>query len=251
MYSKRVVHKAYVDGNAYITVGDPFVVANGNPFRAPVKGEKLKNFDIPVRFIFVTYFVVIHSFIRSFVIHFFRHTLTTSSTQRIPKNAEQGNFSKLTYAAGGYTESNKYKPVAGDDRKGFGFGSKDASRRDEFSNTIRTEQYRAQLLKEQQIVAKTTQNNLKELTSILEKRMGETSGPETKSPSKTTGFNYDDKCPQYDIGRVKVTPFDPRSKTDSFYKFDGEGAGMYIILFYPIPTLIYSESLLYPYSILP
>ena len=49
MYSKRVVHKAYVDGNAYITVGDPFVVANGNPFRAPVKGEKLKNFDIPVR----------------------------------------------------------------------------------------------------------------------------------------------------------------------------------------------------------
>jgi len=49
MYSKRVIHKAYVDGNAYITVGDPYAVANGNPFRAPVKGEKLKNFDIPVR----------------------------------------------------------------------------------------------------------------------------------------------------------------------------------------------------------
>ena len=91
-------------------------------------------------------------------------------------------------------------------------------------------------------MAKTTQNNLKELTSILEKRLGETSGPETKSPSKTTGFNYDDKCPQYDIGRVKVTPFDPRSKTDSFYKFDGEGAGMYICIFsssYASMTLTY------------
>ena len=109
--------------------------------------------------------------------------------------------------------------MAGDDRKGFGFGSKDASRRDEFSNSIRTEQYRAQLLKEQEIMAKTTGNNLKELTRILEQRLTET---EAAKPTKTTGFNYDDKGPQYDIGRTKVTPFDPRSKTDSFYKFDGE-----------------------------
>jgi hypothetical protein len=48
MYSKRVPHKSYVDGNAYITVGDPYQVKNGNPFRLPVKGEKLKAFDIPV-----------------------------------------------------------------------------------------------------------------------------------------------------------------------------------------------------------
>ena len=90
-------------------------------------------------------------------------------------------------------------------------------------------------------MAKSTQNNLKELTLILEKRMNDTSsGPETKSPSKTTGFNYDDKCPQYDIGRVKVTPFDPRSKTDSFYKFDGEGAGMYVIIILSYSYLILS-----------
>ncbi len=127
----------------------------------------------------------------------------------------------MSYAAGGYAEANKYKPVDGDDRKGFGFGSKNASRRDEFSNTTRTEQYRAQLIKEQQVMVKTTENNMKELTRILESRLHDTSS-ETKSPSKTTGFNYDDNCPQYDIGRTKVTPFDPRSKTDSFYKFDGD-----------------------------
>jgi hypothetical protein len=29
--------------------------------------------------------------------------------QRIPNNAENGHFSKVTYAAGGFTETNKYK----------------------------------------------------------------------------------------------------------------------------------------------
>jgi len=69
MYSKRVVHKAYVDGNAYITVGDPFVVANGNPFRAPVKGEKLKNFDIPVR-------MTLNNFSYIFVLYLFGSSLS-------------------------------------------------------------------------------------------------------------------------------------------------------------------------------
>ena len=49
MYTnKKLVHKNYVDNNAYITVGDPYAVHNGNPFRAPIKGEKVKSFDIPV-----------------------------------------------------------------------------------------------------------------------------------------------------------------------------------------------------------
>jgi hypothetical protein len=48
MYTKRLVNKTYVDNNAYITVGDPFIDAKGNPFRAPKKGEKLKGLDIPV-----------------------------------------------------------------------------------------------------------------------------------------------------------------------------------------------------------
>ena len=49
MYSKAPIHKQFVDGNAYITVGDPYKVQNGNPFRAPVKGEKLKPMECPVK----------------------------------------------------------------------------------------------------------------------------------------------------------------------------------------------------------
>lgn len=48
MYSKRVIHKAYVDGNAYITVGEKYNDPERNPFRAPVKGEHLKRLNIPV-----------------------------------------------------------------------------------------------------------------------------------------------------------------------------------------------------------
>lgn len=49
MYKKKVIHKQYVDGNAYITVGDPYVVRAGNSLRQPVKGEKLKAMECPVR----------------------------------------------------------------------------------------------------------------------------------------------------------------------------------------------------------
>lgn len=65
----------------------------------------------------------------------------------------------------------KFKPVTGDDRKGFGFGSKEASKRDEFSNTIRTEQYRTTMKKEALITAKATENSMKELTQILADRL--------------------------------------------------------------------------------
>ena len=40
MYSTKLVNKNMVDGNAYITVGDPFADAKANPFRQPKKGEK-------------------------------------------------------------------------------------------------------------------------------------------------------------------------------------------------------------------
>jgi hypothetical protein len=40
MYSTHHINKNVVDGNAYITVGDPFLDAKANPFRQPKKGEK-------------------------------------------------------------------------------------------------------------------------------------------------------------------------------------------------------------------
>jgi hypothetical protein len=41
------------------------------------------------------------------------------------------------------------------------------------------------------------------------------------SLSGTADFSYDSHVPQFDIGRSRVTPFDPRSIKDTFYKFNG------------------------------
>jgi hypothetical protein len=43
MYSTKLINKSMVSGNAYITVGDPYVDPKANPFRAPKKGEKEPN----------------------------------------------------------------------------------------------------------------------------------------------------------------------------------------------------------------
>ena len=48
MYSTKLINKGMVDGNAYITVGDPFADAKPNPFRQGKKGEKLTPFQTKV-----------------------------------------------------------------------------------------------------------------------------------------------------------------------------------------------------------
>jgi hypothetical protein len=49
MYSTKLVNKNMVDGNAYITVGDPFADFKANPFRQGKKGEKITPFQTKVR----------------------------------------------------------------------------------------------------------------------------------------------------------------------------------------------------------
>lgn len=119
MYSSRYVHKSYVDGNAYITIGDPFVEVKGNPFRQGVKGEKLVKFNVAM----------------------------------VPKNEENGHFSKLKYMAGGYLESTRYLKSQPLELRKKGFGTKDAFKTDEFSNAVRTQQYRESIEKERVLMA--------------------------------------------------------------------------------------------------
>ena len=38
----------------------------------------------------------------------------------------------------------------------------------------------------------------------------------------STSSIYSEPVPQYDIGRNRITPFDPKSTKDRFYKFDDE-----------------------------
>ena len=86
---------------------------------------------------------------------------------------------------------------------------------------------------EGEILRETTERNIEELTRILDDRlktandsiashessMRSPGSTGTLSPSRT-GFSYSDSVPQYDIGRTRVTPFDPKSKSDTFYKFE-------------------------------
>lgn len=189
MYSTRLMHKNAVDNNAYITVGDPFSNPKNNPFREGKKGEK----NIPVK------------------------------TAMVAHNADgNGNFFKLTYMPSGYLESTRYlttQPLAG--RK-LGFGSKDAFKTDEFSNAIRTSQYREGIKKEMQIAK--ARGGIEKITQMLEDY------EKRNPPKKFPGKDYSERVPQYDIGRERVTPFDSKSSKDTYYKFDdkhGKKLGTY------------------------
>eukprot|EP00596_Hydrurales_sp_CCMP1899_P010754 CAMPEP_0119033296 /NCGR_PEP_ID=MMETSP1177-20130426/332_1 /TAXON_ID=2985 /ORGANISM="Ochromonas sp, Strain CCMP1899" /LENGTH=140 /DNA_ID=CAMNT_0006989927 /DNA_START=391 /DNA_END=813 /DNA_ORIENTATION=+ len=88
--------------------------------------------------------------------------------------------------------------------------------------------------KEAMITAKANENQMKELTQLLADRVIMDEAGATASNSgthastynntamvHTAGFSYSDQVPRYDIGRTRETPFDPRSKKDAYYKFDG------------------------------
>lgn len=184
MYSTKLVHKGLVQDNAYITVGDPFKDQQANPFRQPKKGEKAP---------------------------------TPFQVKMIPQNAENGHFAKVTYHPEGYKETNKYITTQPLESRKNGFGTKDASRRDEFSNNIRTEQYRESIRKENELM-----NQNKDALNARIQNLLATRAMETSTRPATTGgsFSYNNRCAQFDIGRNRITQFDPKSIKDTYYKFD-------------------------------
>ena len=142
--------------------------------------------------------------------------------QRLPSNTENGHFSKITYAGGGYTETNKYKAVTGEDRKGFGFGSKEASKRDEFSNSIRTEQYRTTMKKENRIVMRANQSNLAltEKMAADDSVFNRTQSTMDSSMMLTNGSNSTGHVHSYDRSQMRETSYDLMNRTESSYKLD-------------------------------
>ena len=67
---------------------------------------------------------------------------------------KNGYFTKTVYKAGGYQEATRYIQAQPLDGRKRGFGTKDAHKRDEFSNGVRTEQYRESIRKEKFIIDK-------------------------------------------------------------------------------------------------
>lgn len=140
--------------------------------------------------------------------------------QEHPNNAENGNFSKIRYESGSYKEVNLYIETQPLDSRKQGFGSRDANRRDEFSNSVRTEQYRETLLKELKVKEKNAPNYLAEIERLKQERASTAPLSMTRTRGHPLNETYNDFVPQYDIGRKRVTPFDPKAIKDTYYKFD-------------------------------
>ena len=89
--------------------------------------------------------------------------------------------------------------------------------------------------KEALINARINENNLRDLEQMHADRLADTASASAYSSTggnmnmnsntntmvHSAGFSYSHQVPRYDIGRTRETPFDPRSKKDAFYKFDG------------------------------
>lgn len=121
----------------------------------------------------------------------------------IPINAENGHFSKVVYVPEGYKETNKYittQPLEGRKR---GFGTKDAHRRDEFSNNIRTEQYREGIRKETVLMNQNRDQMEARLTQLLATKAMQTADFSQSgiSNSNTMGntFDYSNKVRIYSL----------------------------------------------------
>jgi len=168
MYSTKNLNKNIIK-ESYTTIGDPY---SGKPRPLPdrFKGKQLQT----------------------------KPSLNTSGGV--------GFFSKKSYETDGpILDTTNYKKTQPQDNRKKGFGSNDASRRDEFTNTISTEQYREGLKRE----VKLEQSNLSDSITLLETQLG------GKKPAK--------KKHLYDIGRKQETEFNPKSHRDTFYHRDQEG----------------------------
>lgn len=135
-------------------------------------------------------------------------------TQRHPKNAYNGLFSKLEYDSAPYTEfEESFKNTQPLETRKLGFGSKDAFKCSEFTNTKAMERYRDFIRHESKLMDR-YRDKTKE-KELLE-RYGQVSMRET--PRDKQGVKLKEPKFLYDIGRTHVTPYDPNSSRASFYK---------------------------------
>lgn len=63
------------------------------------------------------------------------------------------------------------------------------------------------------------EKNKDTLTALMNSRELKNTAPESDMDGT---FNYSSQVPQFDIGRSRVTEFDPKSSKDTYYKFSNE-----------------------------
>eukprot|EP00903_Cladosiphon_okamuranus_P008501 g8167.t1 len=172
MYTTKRLNKNMMDGgSSYISIGDMY---KGNKVILPDRW-KGKGFSVPM----------------------------------IPKNAENGNFSRLEYKSEPYADMEKFSKTQPLDKRKLGFGTKDAFRPGEFTATIRTEQYRDLLRAEKNIMEK-------HRDAAKDQAAAERYEKEFKE-QRTFPEGLKEVEHLYDIGRGQVTEFDPTHSRDRFY----------------------------------
>lgn len=126
-----------------------------------------------------------------------------------PKNTCDGSgyFHKKTYASDPLQDKTMYLTTQPIDQRKAGFGSKDASRRDEFMSHVRTEQYRETLDTEMRILEKQKKNEPAGQFEALDELNRARTFPEGLQETKYL----------YDIGRSQNTEFNQKSHRDTFY----------------------------------
>jgi hypothetical protein len=183
MYSDKFTHpKLHCEAGRYISIGDPYVAeAEKRPGRWKEK---------------------------------------QMGTTMYPKNAGNGYFGNMgkpfEYMPDKYVESLPYAKSQPYDQRKLGFGTHDASKRDEYTQAIKTEQYRDLLRREKRILSaqEKKKGGLAEQIRKAHKKLAEAAVEEERQ-REVCGLT---PAPfLYDIGRSRETPFDPKTKTDCFY----------------------------------
>jgi len=176
IYSTKFIHKNIeTEKGRYITIGDPY---HDQREKLPARWRE-KQFSVP----------------------------------QIPMNAGEGYFGyggkSFIHNPEPYRTEVPYHKIEPPDKRKLGFGSHDASKRDEFTQAIRTEQYRETLHKEQDIINRSQAKTIETQKKAIEawKAREKTSFPHGKKEIKFL----------YDVGRNIHTESDPKNHRDQFY----------------------------------
>lgn len=180
MYSDKFFHpRMQTDGGRYITIGDPY---------------KEVSHDIPARW-----------------------KKKQMQAPMYPQNSGGGYFGLMgkafDYMPDRYVEQLPYGKREPYDQRKLGFGTHDASKRDEFTQRIRTEQYRDLLKREKRLMDKHG-GHIDARIKAAHKKLAEQAKLDEEERKKA---NLDAPKHLYDIGRSRETKFDPKQSRDRFY----------------------------------
>ena len=180
MYADKFIHKnIQCEAGRYITIGDKYV---DKAVVLPARWKE-KQFEAP----------------------------------QFPMNAGDGFFGHggkpFLYMPDAYVEQLPYNKTQPQDKRKLGFGTKDAFKADEFTQRIRTEQYRDLLKREQRLMKASDARSVEEMRRIVKAKEAEDANRQFVHGKKEIEHLYD-------VGRNINTAHNPRVPRDQFFTMD-------------------------------